>query len=230
MCHWGTEPMKRDDVGDQMPGGPSFDARFRGQLTQLLRWRRDVRHFRRTPVEPALLDHLLDQACLAPSVGNSQPWRFVLVESPARRGAVIANFERCNRAALAGYRGRFAKLYARLKLAGLREAPVHLAVFAEEKPVQGHGLGRATMPETVHYSVALAIHTLWLTSRACGLGVGWVSIVDRAQAERALEVPKTWRLVGYLCIGYAKQASDVPELERAGWQARGRACRRLHRR
>jgi hypothetical protein len=35
-------------------------------------------------------------ACLAPSVGLSQPWRFILVDDPLRRAAVRRNFEICN--------------------------------------------------------------------------------------------------------------------------------------
>ena len=79
---------------------PDFDTAFQGKLAELFAWRRDVRHFRRDPVEPALIQHLLEVAALAPSVGNSQPWRFVLVEDPTRRQKVITNFEHENAEAL----------------------------------------------------------------------------------------------------------------------------------
>ena len=157
---------------------PEFDAGFRRRLEELYRWRRDVRRFRRDPLEPALLDRLLALAALAPSVGNSQPWRFVKVDDPARRAAVRANFEAANRAALAAYEGERAALYARLKLAGLDAAPAHLAVFGDEATSHGCGLGRATMPETLAYSVVGAVHGLWLAARAHGVGIGWVSILD----------------------------------------------------
>ena len=84
----------------------AFDAGFREAFAALLAWRRDVRRFRTEPVDEALLDHLLDLACLAPSVGNSRPWRFVRVDDPARRAAVRADFARCNAAALAAQIGR----------------------------------------------------------------------------------------------------------------------------
>ena len=199
---------------------PNFDRTFRDNLAALLAWRRDVRRFRRDPVEPATLERLLELACLAPSVGNAQPWRFVTVDEPARRAAVIENFERCNDAALHSYSGEKAALYARLKLDGLREAPVHLAVFADEDPAAGCGLGRATMPETLRYSAVLAVHTLWLAARAEGIGVGWVSILDPADVAAVLEVPETWALVAYLCIGHPEEEHLDPELERHGWQAR----------
>jgi 5,6-dimethylbenzimidazole synthase len=189
-------------------------------LTDLFRWRRDVRRFRDAALAESLIDDLLALACLAPSVGNSQPWRFVKVKSAAARAQVRASFERCNRRALDAYEGERARLYASLKLSGLERAPVHIAVFADENPAEGHGLGRASMPETIGYSVAMAIHTFWIAARARGVGVGWVSILDPAEISRALEAPPAWKLVAYLCVGWPEEEHLDPELERHGWQAR----------
>jgi 5,6-dimethylbenzimidazole synthase len=207
------------DVRSQTP--PLFDDAFRAAFDELLIWRRDVRRFKRDPLPPGELDALLAAAHLAPSVGNSQPWRFALVESAARRAAVRADFARCNAEALAGYVGERAKHYASLKLAGLDDAPVQLAVFADLKSAQGHGLGRRTMPETMEYSAVGAVILLWLAARAAGIGVGWLSILNPHAVSHALDVPDNWRLIAYLCIGYPADPSDVPELERVGWQARG---------
>ena len=109
---------------------PRFDAAFRAGFAELLAWRRDVRHFRSGEApDEAMLGELFDLAALAPSVGNCQPTRFVRVDDEARRAAIRANFEGANRESLAAYRGERAELYARLKLAGLRDAPVQVAVF-----------------------------------------------------------------------------------------------------
>jgi len=202
---------------------PSFDAPFRAKLEGLLRWRRDVRHFRRDPLPAGRLEALLDIAALAPSVGYSRPWRFVTVDDPGRRAAVRASFAACNAAALAGQPAGRRSLYARLKLAGLDDAPCHLAVFVEPEPERGGGLGRATMPETVAYSAVMAVHTLWLAARAEGIGLGWVSILDPAAVTEALSVPRDWVLIGYLCLGYPREEVAVPELERLGWAAGERA-------
>ncbi len=197
-----------------------FDAAFRDEFAELLAWRRDVRRFRSGAVPESTLDLLLGLTAYAPSVGNCQPTRFVRVDDEARREAVRANFEAANREALAAYCGERAKLYATLKLAGLREAPVQLAVFCDETTEQGHGLGARTMPETRRYSAVCALHTFWLAARAYGLGVGWVSILDPARLAEALDVPRTWWFVGYLCVGWPREEHLTPELERAGWQAR----------
>lgn len=200
--------------------GPVFDDAFRRQLAELFRWRRDVREFRAVPPPPALLDELLAAACLAPSVGLSQPWRFVIVDDPARRAAVRRNFETANAAALQAYEGEKAQLYARLKLAGLDQAPWHVAVFADHETGQGHGLGRRTMPETAEYSVVGAIQTLWLAARAAGIGMGWVSILEPAPLASDLDVPDGWIFVAYLCLGYPAAESETPALERVGWESR----------
>lgn len=197
-----------------------FDDAFCATLDELFLWRRDVRHFRPDPVPSGLLNHLLDVVQLAPSVGNSQPWRFVQVESATPRAAVRTSFERCNREALAGYQGDRARAYASLKLSGLDRAPVQWAVFCDEGTVQGHGLGCVTMADTLAWSVVGAVNVLWLAARARGLGLGWVSILDPAEVAMTLGVPTSWRLVAYLCLGWPEEEHSTPELERLGWQPR----------
>jgi 5,6-dimethylbenzimidazole synthase len=214
----------RDSTG---LASPKFDESFQAKLAELFAWRRDVRRFRSDPLPPALIDRLLDLACLAPSVGNAQPWRFVSVESAARRAAIIADFTRANEDAAKLYRDEQAALYARLKLEGLRTAPLQLAVFCDETTEQGAGLGRQTMPETLRYSVVSAIQTLWLAARAHGVGLGWVSILNPERMNDLLEIDPRWFFIGYLCLGYPEEEHLDPELERHGWQARTREGRTL---
>jgi 5,6-dimethylbenzimidazole synthase len=200
--------------------GPRFDDSFRTRLHDLFRWRRDVRHFRSDPIPNATIEALVQETALSPSVGFSQPWRFVRVDTPERRSAVIESFERANADALRGYAGDDAAKYAALKLAGLRDAPVHLAVFCDESTTTGKGLGRATMPETLAYSAANAVYTFWLAARAYDIGAGWISILEPERVVEALDVPKEWKLIAYLCVGYPVEDNDSPELERAGWESR----------
>ena len=198
---------------------PGFDAAFCDQLDMLFAWRRDVRRFvPDAAVDPALLRALLARTRAAPSVGFSQPARFVEVRSPERRAAVRELFAAANAEALAGYQGERAACYAGLKLAGLEEAPVQLAVFCDEGTSTGAGLGARTMPEMRAYSVVLAVHTLWLAARARGLGLGWVSIFDAAALTETLAVDPAWRFIGYLCLGVPAEEHLDRELERAGWE------------
>jgi len=84
---------------------PDFDAAFREKFHDLVLWRRDGRRFRPDPIEAARLDELIEIATHAPSVGFSQPWRFVKVEDQARRRLVWESFARANERALQGYDG-----------------------------------------------------------------------------------------------------------------------------
>lgn len=199
---------------------PTFDDVFRAQLRELLIWRRDVRRFRIEALPFGTVERLIDMACLAPSVGLSQPWRFVIVDDPARRRAVLEDFRSCNADAFKSYADDLAARYAKLKLAGLEEAPSQIAVFADPATETGHGLGRRTMPEMIEYSVVAAIHTLWLAARAEGIAMGWLSILTPGRINAILDVPQTWRFLGYFCLGYPQSDSDTPELERAGWERR----------
>jgi 5,6-dimethylbenzimidazole synthase len=204
----------------QITRPPNFDAAFRTRLRDLLIWRRDVRRFRADPLPDGALEALIELACLAPSVGLSQPWRFVIVANPAVRAAIRQNFAACNADALSAQNASRASLYAQLKLAGLDEAPAHLAVFADRSTGQGHGLGRRTMPEMIEYSAVTAVHTIWLAARAQGIGMGWVSILDPQAAAAALDVPSDWKFIGYFCLGYPQADDTIPELEQSGWERR----------
>jgi len=209
---------------------PHFDEAFRARLLELFCWRRDVRRFRAEPLPSGTLERLIGIACLAPSVGLSQAWRFVIVEDAKRRQAVLDNFESCNAEALNAYSGDLSIRYAGLKLAGLREAPCHLAVFADRNTAAGHGLGRRTMPEMAEYSTVTAVFSLWLAARAEGIGMGWVSILEPLSIAKALDVPANWRFVGYFCLGYPQLEDDSPELERVGWEQRQPAADSILRR
>ena len=197
---------------------PSFDEAFTEKLGELLAWRRDVRRFRTDALPDALLAKLIALMELSPSVGHSQPWRWLRVDDPDQRLAVQASFSRCNAEALSDYEGERAALYARLKLEGLREAPVQFAVFCDHGTLQGHGLGRRTMPEMLDYSVVAAITQFWLAARAHGVGVGWVSILDPEEVRRIANAPPGWKLIAYLCVGFPMEEHDLPELVREGWE------------
>ncbi|BBF71096.1 5,6-dimethylbenzimidazole synthase [Sphingomonas bisphenolicum] len=200
---------------------PVFGPAFAAELETLLHWRRDVRHFEARPVPEADMRDLLRCACLAPSVGNAQPWRFLRLRSPQVRAMLADHIDVASGRASERYvddaqRDR----YRALKLHGVRDAPELMAIFCHDAPSAGHGLGIATMPEMLRYSTVLAIHNLWLAARVRGIGVGWVSILEPQAVSALLDVPAHWSLIALLCIGYPAEQCPTPELERRGWQAR----------
>ncbi|MGQ0671481.1 MAG: uroporphyrinogen-III C-methyltransferase [Hyphomicrobium sp.] len=215
--------MTFDDKRKSRTGPTPLGAEESGYaptLEALVRWRRDVRRFRRDPVPAELIDRLLRLADLAPSVGNIQPWRVLMVEDARLRTAVRSNFEAARAQSAAIYADAAREQYLALKLAGFDAAPVHLAVFSDRGTEQGRGLGRQTMPETLDQSCACMITVLWLAAREAGLGLGWVSILDPDAVGAALGAPEGWKLVGYLLLGWPEEEHLDPELERHGWQGR----------
>ncbi len=199
---------------------PSFDVAFRAKLSELLAWRRDVRAFRRDPIPEAVLQSLLALAARGPSVGNSQPSRFVIIRTAERRRALAEHVTAEQTAAASIYDGPRTSAYLQLKLHGLGECPVVLAVYCVDDPLEGGGLGRQTMPQALIYSTICAIHTLWLAARAEGIGLGWVSILAPETIAQLISVPSDWHCVGLLCLGYPETEVDVPALQTQGWQAR----------
>ncbi len=206
-----------------------FTQTFQQDFDKLLRLRRDVRRFRTDPVDGGIIDRCLATFNLAPSVGLSEPWRIVKVQSAAARQAVLENFETTNAEAIKGYSGEKAQIYSTLKLSGMRDAPVQLAVFCDEETPKGAGLGARTMPETRRYSVVAAITQFWLCARTIGLGVGWVSILDPDSLTKELNVPENWSLVAYLCVGWPEDVLTTPELVTAGWETRSDILETLER-
>lgn len=189
-------------------------------LRELVARRRDVRRFQTAPVDQAVLDDIFQLVEGAPSVGNSQPWRWMQVDRPETRSQVKASFEAASDAARKAMPEDKQELYSSLKLAGLDKAPLQFAVFCDTGTAQGSGLGRQTQPEALHYSVACSIMIFWLAAKARGLGVGWVSILDPVKISECLDVPGGWDLIAYLCVGYPEEEHYDPELERHGWQDR----------
>ena len=204
-----------------MPGAEGFpEAELRG-VYRAIRDRRDVRSgFLPEPLGDQVLGRLLEAAHHAPSVGLMQPWRFILIRAIEIRRAIHDIFLRSNREALDTYEGDRAKKYASLKLEGILEAPQNLCIVCNPECERGHRLGRHSMPETVLYSAVCAVQNLWLAARAEGIGVGWVSILDKEMLQKVLHIPGNIVPVAYLCLGYVGRFAAEPDLERAGWEHR----------
>lgn len=198
-----------------------FSEAERQSVYRAIAERRDVRRgFLPQALPDDVLQRLLTAAHQAPSVGLMQPTRFIVVRSAAVRKAVFEAFTKANDAAAATYPAERQQLYAGLKLEGLLEAPQHLCLLCDEKSARGNRLGRQTMPETALYSTVCAVQNLWLAARAEGVGMGWVSILDRASLREILQVPEQITPVAYLCIGYVDEFAGEPDLERFGWETR----------
>ena len=214
------------------PRAWAFEPQERDALHDVIAARRDIRRFRPDPVEPELLQRVLQAAHNAPSVGHSQPWRFLVIEDPdtRQRAATMADRERLAQAALlTDDAGRRLK---DLQLEGIREAPLGIVVCCDRRtPAQGV-LGRSTFPDADLWSCACAIENLWLAARAEGLGVGWVTLFDPVELQALLHLPGRRRHPGLAVRRLARRAPPGPRtragrLVPAGAAGRRRAVRAL---
>ena len=188
---------------------------------QTLFGRRDVRsEFTDAPLPADVLARLLTAAHHAPSVGLSQPWNFILVESEGQRRAVHDAFTGANAEAAERFAGERREHYRSLKLQGILDAPVNLCVTCNRKRGGDVVLGRTHQQETDLYSTVCAVQNLWLAARAEGVGVGWVSIIRPEDLCTVLGLPDEVVPVAYLCIGYVTHFRDNPELAEEGWGQR----------
>lgn len=202
------------------PDAWAFPAESREALYEIVGARRDVRRFRPDPVPPQTLHRVLAAAHSAPSVGHSQPWRFVVVTDPAvrERAALMADRERLRQAAqLDQESGRH---LLDLQLEGIREAPIGIVVCCDRRAAAAGVLGRATFPDTDLWSCACAIENLWLAGRAEGLGLGWVTLFQPAELAALLGLPDGVVTLGWLCLGWPDERPPEPGLVRAGWSRR----------
>jgi 5,6-dimethylbenzimidazole synthase len=198
-----------------------FTEAERAAIYRVMRGRRDIRQFRPDPVPDEVLRRILTMAHLAPSVGYMQPWNFILIHSLELRRQMKALFEEQNsREQSKITEAERQQLYAGLKLEGILESPLNLAVTCDRRRDAPFVLGRGPMPETDLFSTCLAVQNLWLAARAEGVGVGWVSILDRSSVARLLELPNGVELVAYLCVGYPIEFRPRPMLEEVGWKHR----------
>ncbi|MCW2568773.1 MAG: 5,6-dimethylbenzimidazole synthase [Mycobacterium sp.] len=190
-------------------------------LYRVIAGRRDVRTgFRPDPVPDAVLTRVLGAAHLAPSVGFSQPWDFLLLRDPAVRGRIkeLATEQRGRFAA--SLPGARARAFAALRTDAIGDTPVDVVVTCDATRGGRHVLGRHSQPRMAPYSTALAVQTLWLAARAEGLGVGWVSFFDERELAGLLGLPAHVEVVAYLSVGYVTEFAPEPELASAGWARR----------
>tara|TARA_R110002111_G_scaffold52586_14_gene91693 strand:+ start:1293 stop:2000 length:708 start_codon:yes stop_codon:yes gene_type:complete len=183
--------------------------------------RRDVRsQFLPDRIPDDVLARILKAAHHAPSVGFMQPWDFIVVDSLSIRERVLASFNEENDKAASNYTGERKEAYRGLKLQGIIESPMNLCITCNRSRGGPHVLGRNSIMEMDLFSTCLAVQNLWLSARAEGIGVGWVSILDQDRLSDILELPDHVYPLAYLCLGYVSEFLAQPELQAKGWRKR----------
>lgn len=194
----------------------SFDSKEIEVLKQIMLLRRDVRgnRFVKKRIDDKILDEILNAANMAPSVGFSQPWKFMIVKSSKKRDKIYDEFQKENEKAKKIFKGN--ELYPKLKLEGIKESYINIAVLYE-KPKKSI-LGQTTQKKMGEYSVVCAIQNLWLMARAYNIGIGWISILKPKRVKKILGIGKEYKLIAYLAVGYVDEFLEEPELLKIKWE------------
>jgi len=185
-------------------------------LLNIMKHRRDVRgnRFLDRQIEDEKLSLILKAGLTAPSVGYSQPWKFIVIKNQTIKDEIFNNFTHENNKAKEIFSS--SELYQKLKLEGIKEAPINIAVLykKEDKDI----LGMTSMKKMGEYSVVCAIQNMWLMARALNIGLGWVSILDEEKVLHSIDAPKNTKLIAYICLGYVNEFLNEPELKTLGWE------------
>jgi nicotinate-nucleotide--dimethylbenzimidazole phosphoribosyltransferase len=214
----GDATSAAERAGD--PSGWAFPAQDRDALYGVLAARRDIRRYRPDAVPDEVLTRVLEAGHQAPSVGHSQPWRFVVVRDPAQREKAAWMADQQRLAQAAQLEPESARQLLDLQLEGIREAPLGVVVCCDRRTPAAGVLGRATFPDADLWSCACAIQNLWLAARAEGLGMGWVTLFAPDELASLLGLPDGVVTLGWLCLGWPDERPPAPGLERAGWSRR----------
>lgn len=193
-----------------------FNKKDLKTLTNIIASRRDVRgnKFLNKKISNKKLKTILNSALAAPSVGYSQPWRFIIVDDK-KRHKVYKQFTKDFHKSKDKFLDK--PLYKTLKLEGIKESSVNIAVYYK-KPKK-NVLGQTYMKKAGLYSVVCAIMNMWLTARALNIGMGWVSILKPKKINKIFKVNKEeYTFVAYLCFGYVDEFYDEQELKKLKWK------------
>ncbi|EZQ11369.1 MULTISPECIES: 5,6-dimethylbenzimidazole synthase [Acidianus] len=185
---------------------------------EAIKKRRDIRSsFKKEPIPDEVLSKILLAAHLAPSVGYSQPWNFILIYSEDTRRRILEEVMRQREVFKNKLEGERKELFSNIKIEGILDTPLNIAITCDPSRFGPNVLGRHTMPETCEFSTVLGIENMWLAARSEGIGIGWVSFMDKETIKRILGIPENVKLIAYLCIGYVTSFPEKPELEEKGW-------------
>ena len=200
----------------------SFTRDEKEAIYKAIGLRRDIRSFRPDPLPEEAIQRILLAGHMAPSVGFMQPWNYILIEDEETKEKLAYAAEKETRALAIHYENMEEKhdLFLKLKVQGLKEAPLTICVTCDPTRGGSHVLGRNSIPETDIMSTSCAIQNMWLAATAEGIAMGWVSFYKKNDGRDILEIPPHIEPVALLSLGYTDDYPDAPLLEKMGWEKR----------
>jgi nitroreductase len=176
-------------------------------LFAIIRTTRSMRRLKPDPVPEALVRQILEAGTCAPSGGNAQRWRFLVVRDPAVKATVGALYKRAwddivgprYRAAAPAPGSSSAQQQRMLATAEYLAAHIH------EAPLWIVACLQAEAPtRTSGSSIYPAVQNMLLAARALGLGATLTTLHlhFEKEVEAALGLPGDWHSYALLPIGW----------------------------
>ncbi|MGQ9470288.1 MAG: nitroreductase family protein [Candidatus Aminicenantales bacterium] len=175
------------------------------RFLELVRSRRSVRRFADRPVEREKILTCLEAARLAPSAENVQPWRFVVIDDQELKQAFASRV--------------FSGIYFVSRFAA--KAPVLILILARID-VLANRIGKQIQDVSFYLiDIGIAGEHLVLQAEELGLGTCWVGWFNHRQARKVLSIPRKYKIVNLLALGYPEKRPETPRrrkpLEEIAW-------------
>lgn len=189
-------------------------------LDDILKSRRDTRHFTTDEVPDEVIQKALQAGHWAPSVGLTDATRYYIIKSDEVKCAIKNLFLDYNKKAEELTDNPEQKeLYRSLKLEAIEEAPIGLIIAYDRSVLNQFTIGTIGSNEAVKFSSVCAAQNIWLSLTEQGYGMGWVSILNYFQFKKILDLPENIEPLGYFCIGKpATNYGNQPMLQQLHWK------------
>jgi nitroreductase len=170
---------------------------------EAIRNRRSIRRYKTDPVDDAAVQKVLEAAHWAPSWGNTQCWRFIVVRDPQIKTAISDSLMKIkidnewveNAAATA-----------------VKRAPVLIVICAEIGKAGYSRDGTAVTDKGEYwymFDIALAMENLTLAAHALGLGTVIIGGFDAVKTGQILDVPDGFKVVAMTPLGIPDHTGQV---------------------
>jgi len=189
-------------------------------LDEIIKSRRDTRHFTQDEVPEEVIQRALQAGHHAPSVGLTDATRYYLIKSDVIKKEVKKLFlDYDQKASNLTDDELQKKQYQALKLEAIEEAPLGLVICYDRSVLNQFTIGTVGSNEAIKFSAVSASQNIWLSLTEQGYSMGWVSILNYYQFKQLLGLPENIEPLGYFCVG--KPATDYgnqPMLQQLNWK------------
>lgn len=174
-------------------------------LETAIRQRRSTSNFSNQNVPDEAIQQILTGAQWAPSAGNQQPWRFVLVRDPDTR-AYLEEVHKESIDLFAHWEAVYGPDSPWSEPHQFSATPLSIALISD--PTKGGPHVDNRFSATV--GCGLALQNMQLAAHAAGLGSRFVSTFIPEKVKKRLDVPRTLDMLGVLAVGYSDDEPSAP--------------------